>query len=112
MGTKNAYADYLARKKARENKLRQEFTLQMCADAAAIAANKIFKRKGKVVADFIEEMVRVFYDIAETADEDGKADKTLVYTKEITDRELKRILEDYFQDWDTRYDAILKQNDI
>lgn len=109
MSIKNEYAIELAIKKAAENKRRQEFTMQMCVDAAVIAANKTFNRKGEKVVEFAEEMIDIFYDIAELTVEDAKGDESLEYTKAKVDERLHYILGDKFQDWDTRYNAIMNQ---
>lgn len=80
------------------------FTMQWCADAAILAANEVFKRKGDKLVEFALAMQRYSQEIAELTLEDAKDDKDIEYTKAKVDTALKAILpEDVFQPWDKRY---------
>lgn len=103
--------DFLSRLKSKQSaQLRyvREFTLQWCADAAIIAANKVFHRRGKILEEFMHEFSNMAHLIAEMTQEDAKGDKTLEYTKAKTDEWLKELLGDAFQPWDERYDFLTK----
>jgi hypothetical protein len=99
---------YLARQQAikqNEMRLTRLFALQYAADAAAIAANKVFHRRGEIIAEFVTEMMMEADRIAKITLKDAKDDKQIDYTKGSVDRDLLRILgEEYFSDWETRYD--------
>ena len=80
------------------------FTMQWCADAAALAANEVFHRKGDIIVDFILAMQKYSQEIANLTLDDAKADRNIEYTKAKVDEALKAILpEDIFQPWDERY---------
>lgn len=101
---------YLARQQAiKQNELRltRLFALQYAADAAAIAANKVFHRRGEIIAEFVTEMMMEADRIAKITLKDAKDDKQIDYTKGSVDRDLLRILgEEYFSDWESRYGDI------
>ena len=80
------------------------FTMQWCADAAILAANEVFKRKGDKLVEFALAMQRYSQEIAGLTLEDAKDDKDIEYTKAKVDAALKDILpEERFQPWDERY---------
>lgn len=98
---------YLARQQAiKQNELRltRLFAMQFCADAAAIAANKVFHRRGDIIVEFLTEMMLEADRIAKITLKDAKDDKQIDYTKGTVDNELKRILGDKAQTWEERYD--------
>lgn len=99
MSGKNAYAKTLIEKKRQ----RQDILTQMCADAAAIAANEVFHRNGKIVQEFIVKMMETLDEIAHITVSDAKDDPNFEYAKATLDRRLQSILKDAFQPWDERY---------
>lgn len=103
MGTKNAYLVKLQAQKAFEMERMRLFTMQWCADAAVLAANEVFKRKGDVIVEFCLAMQTYSQEIARITLEDAKGDKDIEYTKTRVDERLKAILGDAFQPWDERY---------
>lgn len=81
----------------------REFTMQWCADAAAIAANEVFRRKGEKIVEFMLKMQETAQEIAHMTLSDAKDDADIEYTKAKIDARLKNILGDAFQPWDERY---------
>ena len=80
------------------------FTMQWCADAAILAANEVFKRRGEKLVEFALAMQRYSQEIASLTMADAKDDKDIEYTKAKVDAALKAILpENVFQPWDERY---------
>ena len=80
------------------------FTMQWCADAAILAANEVFKRRGDKLVEVALTMQRYSQEIASLTLEDAKNDKEIEYTKAKVDKALKDILpEERFQPWDERY---------
>lgn len=103
MAKPSAYAMKLKAQKQFELEQMRLFTMQWCADAAALAANDVFKRKGKKIVEFLKAMEKYSQEIASTTLEDAKTDKDIEYTKAKVDERLKEILGDDFQPWDERY---------
>lgn len=103
MSKKNAYLERLQAQKAAEIEQHRRFTIQWCADAALLAANEVFRRKGEKLVEFNEAFVRCANEIAAMTLNDAKDDKTMVYTKEKLDTRLKELLGDAFVPWDVRY---------
>ena len=82
------------------------FTMQWCADAAILAANEVFKRRGEKLVEFALAMQRYSQEIASLTLDDAKNDKEIEYTKAKVDKALKDILpEERFQPWDERYNV-------
>ena len=82
------------------------FTMQWCADAAILAANEVFKRRGDKLVEFALAMQRYSQEIASLTMADAKDDKEIEYTKAKVDKALKDILpEERFQPWDERYNV-------
>ena len=79
------------------------FTIQWCADAALLAANDVFQRRGEKLVEFNKAMVEYANEIARMTLEDAKADKSIVYTKDKLDGRRKDILGDAFVPWEERY---------
>lgn len=100
---KNAYLAKLKAQKAYELEQMRLFTMQWCADAAILAANEVFKRKGDKLVEFCKVMEQYAQEIAKTTLEDAKADKGIEYTKQKVDERLKAILGENFQPWEERY---------
>ena len=100
---KNDFLARIQRQKAQEINVRTLFTMQWCADAAAIAANEVFSRKGDKIAEFLKKMSEYSHEIAEMTSNDAKGDKTIEYTKAKIDGKLKEILGEHFQPWEERY---------
>lgn len=98
--------NYLARQRAevdRRIKIHRLFTMQWCADAAILAANEVFQRKGKKLVEFHNAFTRYAEEIAEMTLADAKDDKTIDYTKGKLDERLKELLGEDFQPWEERY---------
>lgn len=84
---------------------RQDVLTQMCLDAAMIAANETFQRKGSIIIEFAAKMMSIFEEIAINTVEDAKDDPEFIYTKTKLDERLKSILGDSYQCWDERYNG-------
>lgn len=98
--------NYLARQQARKNAEMERmrlFSFQWCADAAILAANEVFQRKGEKIVEFYNAFLRYANEIAEMTVTDAKYDKNIDYTKGKVDEKLKDILEEAFDPWEERY---------
>ncbi len=85
----------------------RKFTVQWCEDAALIAANEVFKRRGEKLAEFRDAFREIVMEIAHTTIDDARGDKSLEYTKDRLDGRLKGILDEKdFEDWSMRYGGI------
>lgn len=100
---KNDYMRRLQRGVDRQLHFQRLFTTQWCADAAIIAANEVFGRRGKKLVEFNNAFVRLSREIAEMTLDDAKGDKTLEYTKYKVDERLKELLGEDFVPWEERY---------
>lgn len=100
---KNAYLTKLQAQKAFELEQMRIFTMQWCADAAVLAANEVFKRRGEIIVEFCAALQRYSQEIAKLTLEDAKDDKEIEYTKAVVDERLKEILGESFQPWAERY---------
>lgn len=100
--------DYLAKlqaKKAAEQAARTFVDTQMALDAAVIAANNTFHRKGEIIIEFVNEFNKVYHEMSLILMEDAKSDEELSYTKEKVDAKLKYIFgEGNVLPWNERYD--------
>lgn len=103
MGKQNAYLAKLQAQKEAEIAAHRKFTINWCADAAILAANEVFQRRGKKLAEFRDVYMRYAHEIAEMTMDDAKADKSLEYTKYKLDERLKDLLGEDFKTWDERY---------
>ena len=103
MGNKNGYLARLQAQKAADLSFHRKFTTQWCADAAILAANEVFQRKGKKLVEFHNAFIRYAHEIAEMTLDDAKGDKSLEYTKYKIDERMKELLGEDFQSWDERY---------
>jgi len=79
------------------------FTIRWCADAAILAANEVFQRKGEKLVEFNNAFVRYAHEIAEMTLADAKDDKSLEYTKAKLDDRLQELLGDDFVPFEERY---------
>lgn len=108
MGRKNDLVIRRQLEKERDMRIMRNFTVQWCADAAAIAANKVFHRKGDVLAEFLREYNRIAIEIATMTMDDSGADKSITYAKAKIDAALKELLGEHFQPWEVRYGDIVR----
>lgn len=99
MGTKNAYAAELQRKRLK----RQDTLTQMMLDAMVIAANETFGRKGDIIRDLCANTMTAFDEIARMTVKDARDDPDFEYAKAKLDERLKYILGEHFQPWEERY---------
>lgn len=100
---KNAYLTKLQAQKAAELKMHRKFTIQWCTDAAVLAANEVFNRRGEKLVEFMQAFVKYSHEIAEMTIADSKDDKSIEYTKGKVDGMLKELLGDAFVPWEERY---------
>ena len=109
----NAYLLKLQAQKAAEMRHQRQFAIQWCADAAILAANEVFQRKGQKLVEFYNTFVKYAHEIAEMAIADAKDDRTLGYTKGKLDDRLKELLGDDFLPYEERYapSNLLKLNE-
>lgn len=103
MGRQSGYLARMQAKKAADISFHRKFTMQWCADAAILAANEVFQRRGEKLVEFYNAFIRNAHEIAEMTLDDAKADKSLEYTKYKIDEQLKDLLGDDFKPWDERY---------
>lgn len=103
MAKQSGYLARMQAKKAADISFHRKFTMQWCADAAILAANEVFHRRGKALAEFHNAFIRYAHEIAEMTLEDAQADKSLEYTKYKVDEQLKELLGDDFLPWEERY---------
>lgn len=100
----NAWLAKKQAEKAAEQSLRTQVDVQFALDAAVIAANKVFHRKGDKIIEFVAEFNRQYRAIAVMMIKDSEDDEELWYTKEKVDSALKEIVgEEHFQPWEERY---------
>lgn len=100
---KNNFITKLQAQKAAEIRMQRLFTMQWCSDAALLAANEVFKRKGEKLAEFNEAFFKYSQLIADMTLDDAKGDKSIEYTKAKIDGQLKELLGESFVPWDERY---------
>lgn len=99
----NAYLLKLQAQKAAEMARQRTFTIQWCADAAILAANEVFQRKGEKLVEFHNAFVKYAHEIAEMTLADAKDDKTIEYTKAKIDARLQELIGEDFLPWEERY---------
>lgn len=104
MAVKNAY---LAKRDAiiyAEYQKQLDFALQMCLDAALMAAHKVLQLGKGRANEFEQEYQNALNEIANLIITDSKDDDELVYSKEKHDQKIKAIVgEENFKPWDVRY---------
>ena len=103
MAKQSGYLARMKAQKAADISFHQKFTIAWCADAALLAANEVFHRRGEKIVEFNNVFVRWVNEIAKMTMEDAKDDKSLEYTKAKVDERLKEILGKDFVPWDERY---------
>ena len=102
----SAYMQKIQAAQAAEISYQRKFTIQWCEDAAILAANEVFQRRGEKLAEFRDAYRRWADDIASMTIDDAKGDRSLEYTKDRLDARLREILGDAFESWDDRYGGI------
>ena len=103
MARQSAYLKSLQNKIDLECHRQRMFTIQWCADAAVIAANEVFRRRGDKILEFMEAFRKYSHEIADMTIADAKDDRSIEYTKAKVDARLKEILGDAFVPWEQRY---------
>ena len=107
MAKPSAFAMKMQAKQAAEINYHRKFTTQWCEDAAILAANEVFQRRGDKLVEFRDAYRRWADDIASMTIDDAKGDKSLEYTKDRLDGRLRAVLpEKDFEDWGKRYGGI------
>ena len=100
----NAWLAKKQAEKAAEQSLRTQVDVQFALDAAVIAANKTFHRKGDIIIEFIKNFNEEYQKNAVMLIDDSKDDEEIWYFKAKIDGKLKDIVgEQYFQPWEERY---------
>lgn len=97
---------YLMRQRQqREEELRRHryITTQWCEDAAILAANEVFQRRGDKLDEFRQAYRKWAMEIANTTLEDAANDQEIWFTKGRLDELLKDVLGEHFVPWDERY---------
>lgn len=112
MAKQSAFMKQVQAKQSAQLRYVREFTMQWCADAAILAANEVFHRRGEKLVEFMQAFSRIAHEIAQLTTEDAVADRSLEYTKAKTDAMLAPLLGDAFVPWDERYDFIEKERKI
>ena len=103
----SAYMQKIQAAQAAEINYHRKFTTQWCEDAAVLAANEVFQRRGDKLVEFRDAYRRWADDIASMTIDDAKGDKSLEYTKDRLDGRLRAVLpEKDFEDWGKRYGGI------
>ena len=102
----SAYIQKIQAAQDAEISYQRKFTIQWCEDAAILAANEVFQRRGEKLAEFRDAYRRWADDIASMTIDDAKGDRSLEYTKDRLDARLREILGDAFESWDDRYGGI------
>ena len=107
MAKPSAFAMKMQAKQAAEINYHRKFTTQWCEDAAILAANEVFQRRGDKLVEFRDAYRRWADDIARMTIDDAKGDRSLEYTKDRLDGRLRAVLpEKDFEDWGKRYGGI------
>lgn len=93
-----------ARKAQKERDERKtEICIQMCFDAATLAANEVLGLgKGRYLA-FANAFRDKINGIGSLIHEDAKDDKDITYSRAKIDEAIKPIAGDAFMEWDERY---------
>lgn len=103
MPKNNAFLSMVAKEVDRQVSAYRMLTIQMCLDAATIAANEVFNMGPTRAPEFVQAFNEAISSIAEMTIEDGKTDKELWFTKNKLDERLKKICGDNFRPWKERY---------
>lgn len=103
----SAYMQKIQAAQAAEISYQRKFTVQWCEDAAILAANEVFQRRGEKLAEFRDAFRQIVTEIANMTIDDARGDKSLEYTKDRLDGRLRAVLpEKDFEDWNMRYGGI------
>ena len=81
----------------------RQICIQMCLDAALIAANEVLQLGPGRAKAFCDAFSATLSEIAAMTVADGKTDRELWHTKDTIDRRLRQICGDNFQPWEERY---------
>lgn len=81
----------------------RQICIQMCLDAALIAANETLQLGPGRAKAFCDAFSATLSEIANMTVADGKTDRELWHTKDTLDQRLKQICGDKFQPWEERY---------
>lgn len=103
MPKNNAFLSMVAKEVGRQVSASRMLTIQMCLDAATIAANEVFNMGPTRAPEFVQTFNEAISSIAEMTLEDGKSDKELWFTKKKLDDRLEKICGEHFQPWKERY---------
>ena len=106
MAKPSAFAIKMQAKQAAEINYNRKFTTRWCEDAALLAANEVFQRRGVKLVEFRDAYRRWADYIARMTIDDAKGDRSLEYTKDRLDARLRKIMGDAFESWDERYGGI------
>ena len=109
MAKQSGYLQRLQQQRASDIKFHRYFTMQWCADAAILAANEVFQRKGKKLVEFHNAFIKYAHEIAEMTLDDAKGDRDLEYTKAKIDERMQELLGEDFQPWEERYTFLEKR---
>lgn len=105
----SAYMQKIQAAQAAEISYQRKFTVQWCEDAALLAANEVFQRRGEKLAEFRDAFRQIVTEIANMTIDDARGDKSLEYTKDRLDGRLRSVLpEKDFEDWNMRYGGIVR----
>lgn len=105
----SAYRQKIQAAQAAEISYQRKFTIQWCEDAALLAANEVFRRRGEKLAEFRDAFRTIITEIANMTIDDARGDKSLEYTKDRLDGRLRSVLDEKdFEDWDMRYGGIVR----
>lgn len=100
----NAFLRRISAQHEADLRFTRQFALQWGLDAAIIAANRVFHRRGDKLVEFATVLNEIIQEIATITVDDAKGDKSIVYTKDKVDKNLREILGDEnFTPWDERY---------
>ena len=83
--------------------LAKGFAVQQSLDLAQIALNREFQFGPKQNERFERAFRETFVDYTDLCLEDGEGDKEIIYTKEVVDRELRRVRGPDVLPFDERY---------
>lgn len=99
----NMLASYEARLEARYQK-KLDIAMQMGMDAGMIAANEVLSLGPSRAVAFHSAYIKAINEISRLLTKDGKDDPDLVYSTDVVDRRLKKIVgTENFTPWDERY---------
>ena len=77
--------------------------IQMCLDAALIAANEVLQLGPGRAKAFCDAFSATLSEIAAMTVADGRTDRELWHTKDMIDRRIRQICGENLQGWEERY---------